>query len=114
MPMSNFIGLVFSTLKKAGIDTKNMDVDEALAEYNKLTSNKKSANITLDKKEYGKVAHTVATKFADKKVSSTYIHFDNYMYLVTDIAPGKFNVKAKINIEEYKDYIELLEEDDDK
>ena len=34
--MANFIGLVYATLKKEGIDTKGMDTDEAIAKYNEL------------------------------------------------------------------------------
>ena len=34
--MANFIGLVYATLKKEGIDTSGMDTDEAVAKYNEL------------------------------------------------------------------------------
>lgn len=34
--MSNFIGLVYATLKNEGVDTKNMSTDEAIKKYNEL------------------------------------------------------------------------------
>lgn len=34
--MANFIGLVYATLKNEGIDTKEMDTDEAIKKYNEL------------------------------------------------------------------------------
>lgn len=34
--MSNFIGMVFATLKNEGIDTKGMSTDEAVKKYNEL------------------------------------------------------------------------------
>lgn len=34
--MANFIGMVFATLKKEGIDTSNMDINDAIAKYNEL------------------------------------------------------------------------------
>lgn len=34
--MANFIGLVYATLKKEGVDTSGMDTDEAVAKYNEL------------------------------------------------------------------------------
>lgn len=34
--MSNFIGLVFATLKNEGVDTKGMSTDEAVKKYNEL------------------------------------------------------------------------------
>lgn len=34
--MSNFIGLVFATLKNEGIDTSGMSTDEAIKKYNEL------------------------------------------------------------------------------
>lgn len=34
--MSNIIGMVLATLKKEGIDTSNMDVNEAVAKYNEI------------------------------------------------------------------------------
>ena len=37
--MSNFIGMVFATLKKEGIDTSKMDTSEAIAKYNEIQGN---------------------------------------------------------------------------
>lgn len=34
--MSNFIGMVFATLKKEGIDTSKMDTSEAISKYNEI------------------------------------------------------------------------------
>ena len=34
--MSNFIALVYATLKQEGIDTNNMDTDEAVAKFKEL------------------------------------------------------------------------------
>ena len=34
--MSNFIGLVFATLKNEGVDTSGMSTDEAIKKYNEL------------------------------------------------------------------------------
>lgn len=34
--MSNFIGMVFATLKKEGVDTSGMDVNDAIAKYNEI------------------------------------------------------------------------------
>ena len=34
--MANFIGVVFATLKKEGIDTKNMTTEEAIAKFNEI------------------------------------------------------------------------------
>lgn len=36
MEQTNFIGLVYSTLEEAGIDTSNLSLEEAIAKYNEL------------------------------------------------------------------------------
>lgn len=42
--MSNFIGMVFATLKKEGIDTSKMDTSEAIAKYNELKGGEGDSN----------------------------------------------------------------------
>lgn len=42
--MSNFIGMVFATLKKEGIDTSKMDTSEAIAKYNELKGGEGGSN----------------------------------------------------------------------
>jgi len=131
--MGNFIGLAFSTLKKAGIDTKNMSIEEVINKYNEinskqekqgetsqekdegksLTSKSKNGSIYLPKKEYAQVAHALATKYANKSVKATAINIENTKYFVKNVKPGYFEVVDKIDIEEYRNLIELLEEKDD-
>ena len=119
--MANFIGLVFGTLKKEGIDTKNMSVDDAIAKYNEisksssksLTSGKTGVKIQLPKQEYGKVGHILATKYADKFVKATAISIGNTMYIVKNVNCGHYECVDKIDIEEYRDLIEMLEDKDD-
>src|SRR5574344_1083634 len=115
--MANFIGLVFATLKKEGIETKNLSIEEAIAKYNEitnkpkhkeskeepLTARKKNATIHLNRIEYAKLAHAIATKFTNESKSSTYINLDKFMYLVTNIKPGQFTVKSRADIEEFRD-----------
>lgn len=55
--MANFIGLVYATLKKEGIDTKGMDTDEAVAKYNEL-----------QKKSGGKVGEKEGTPAEQRKL----------------------------------------------
>lgn len=45
--MSNFIGLVYATLKSKGIDYSNMSTDEAVAKFNELN---KSGGVSREKK----------------------------------------------------------------
>ena len=42
--MANFIGVVFATLKKQGIDTKNMSTDEAIAKFNEINGKDGGSN----------------------------------------------------------------------
>lgn len=42
--MSNFIGMVFATLKKEGIDTSKMDTSEAIAKYNEIKGSDGGSN----------------------------------------------------------------------
>lgn len=42
--MSNFIGMVFATLKKEGIDTSKMDTSEAIAKYNEIKGGEGGSN----------------------------------------------------------------------
>ena len=120
--MGNFIGLAFSTLKKAGIDTKNMSIEEVIAKYNEinasnsskpLTDDSSGGKIILPKQEYGRVGHALATKYADKFVKATAISIDNIMYIVKNVDCGHYECVDKIDIEEYRDLIEMLEEEDD-
>lgn len=119
--MANFIGLVFGTLKKEGIDTKNMSVDDAIAKYNEitksssksLTSGETGVKIQLPKQEYAQVAHALATKYANKSVKATSISIGNTMYMVKKVRPGYFEVVDKIDIEEFRNLVEMLEDKDD-
>lgn len=132
--MGNFIGLAFSTLKKAGIDTKNMSIEEVIDKYNEinskqgnqtensqgkdnnkqLTSKSKSGNITISKKEYAQVSHALATKYANKSIKATTIDIENTKYYVKNVKPGYFEVVDKVDIEKYRDFIDLLEGNDDE
>lgn len=138
--MANYIGLVFSTLKRNGIDTRNLSTEEAIAKFNELensgkqsedknsdkkeetdekkpddlTSKQKNDNIILDKQEYAKVAHALATKFANKSVKATYICTDKAIYYCKNVRPGNFKVVMKIDFEKYNDYLDALEDEDDK
>lgn len=56
--MSNFIGMVFASLKNEGIDTKGMSTDEAVKKYNELqkkTGGKAGANqpTPAENRKYG-------------------------------------------------------------
>lgn len=44
MEQTNFIGLVYSTLEEAGIDTSNLTLEEAIAKYNEIAGD----NVTVD------------------------------------------------------------------
>lgn len=56
--MSNFIALVYATLKQEGIDTNNMDTDEAVAKFKEL-----------QKKDGGKEGENEGTPAEQKKVA---------------------------------------------
>ena len=49
--MGNFIGLAFSTLKKAGIDTKNMSIEEVINKYNEINSKQEKQGETSQEKD---------------------------------------------------------------
>lgn len=67
--MANFIGLVYATLKKEGIDTSKMSTDEAVAKYNELQ--KKSGGKVGEKEgtpaEQEKIAHMEQQNNKDKQ-----------------------------------------------
>lgn len=70
--MANFIGVVFATLKKEGIDTKNMTTEEAIAKFNEIkgTDGGESAKGDKEPKQEPKTAETgkkEAEKATDKK-----------------------------------------------
>lgn len=122
--MGNFIGLAFSTLKKAGINTKNMSIEEVIDKYNELcstnqkgnkslTSNTKSGSIRLPINEYNEVGHILMNKYAHKFVGITVINSANTMYVVKNVHYGEFEPVDKMDIEEFRDLIDLMEEDDD-
>ena len=118
--MANFIGLVFGTLKKEGVDTKNMSVDDAIAKYNEITSKgthhkltKEINDVKLSKQEYAQVAHTLATKYANKKVNATSLYLSNEVFIVLDVRPGNFKVVGRMKIEEISTLIDIWEEEDD-
>lgn len=59
--MSNFIGMVFATLKKEGIDTSKMDTSEAIAKYNEIKGGEGGSNAKGEEtpKQEEKTAETV-------------------------------------------------------
>lgn len=63
--MSNFIGMVFATLKKEGIDTSKMDTSEAIAKYNEIQGSGGGSSIKGE--ETPKTEQKTATKATDKK-----------------------------------------------
>lgn len=66
--MSNFIGMVFATLKNEGIDTKGMSTDEAVKKYNEL-----------QEKSGGKAGADQPTPAENKRImpNNKEIKFDN-------------------------------------
>lgn len=63
--MSNFIGMVFATLKKEGIDTSKMDTSEAIAKYNEIQGS--GGGSSTKGEETPKTEQKTATKATDKK-----------------------------------------------
>ena len=61
--MSNFIGLVFATLKNEGVDTKGMSTDEAIKKYNELKGNKDGTPAEQKKMKEPKSKHIDHDKF---------------------------------------------------
>lgn len=125
--MSNFLGLVFSTLKEAGIDTKNMSIDEAIEEYRNITeknekspkdengasnksSNKntnltngtKSAKIILPKQEYAEICSAINQKNARYKGNIPKfdsILYGNFKYFYSNGKDfGEFTILHKVPI----------------
>lgn len=63
--MSNFIGMVFATLKKEGIDTSKMDTSEAIAKYNEIQGG--AGGSSAKGEETPKTDKKTATKATDKE-----------------------------------------------
>ena len=63
--MSNFIGMVFATLKKEGIDTSKMDTSEAIAKYNEIQGG--GGGSSAKGEEIPKTDKKTATKATDKE-----------------------------------------------
>lgn len=63
--MSNFIGMVFATLKKEGIDTSKMDTSEAIAKYNEIQGS--GGGSSTKGEETPKTDKKTATKATDKE-----------------------------------------------
>lgn len=106
--MSNFIGMVFATLKENGIDTKDMSTDEAIKKYNEL--NPKAEKETT--KEFG---IDNAKDFLNdlKEIDEDLdLSVDDLMEALAEIKA--MNVKSKeakqVKIEEKKE--EVFKEDD--
>ena len=93
--MANFIGLVYATLKKEGIDTSKMDNAQAIAKYNELQ--KKSGGKAGEKegtpaenREMEKQGYTYKKQTADgSKIINKYND------------GGKSHIIAKVNEDEY-------------
>lgn len=74
--MSNFIGMVFATLKKEGIDTSKMDTSEAIAKYNEIKggdggSNKKGEETPKQEEKTAEAGKETAKKTDAEKDSVT-------------------------------------------
>lgn len=74
--MSNFIGMVFATLKKEGIDTSKMDTSEAIAKYNEIKggdggSNAKSEETPKQEEKTAETGKETAKKTDAEKDSVT-------------------------------------------
>lgn len=70
--MSNFIGMVFATLKKEGIDTSKMDTSEAIAKYNEIKggeggSNTKGEETPKQEEKTAETGKTDTEKTTNKK-----------------------------------------------
>ena len=70
--MSNFIGMVFATLKKEGIDTSKMDTSEAIAKYNEIKggeggSNAKGEETPKQEEKTAETGKTDTEKTTNKK-----------------------------------------------
>lgn len=74
--MSNFIGMVFATLKKEGIDTSKMDTSEAIAKYNEIKggdggSNEKGEETPKQEEKTAETGKETAKKTDAEKDSVT-------------------------------------------
>ena len=74
--MSNFIGIVFATLKKEGIDTSKMDTSEAIAKYNEIKggdggSNEKGEETPKQEEKTAETGKETAKKTDAEKDSVT-------------------------------------------
>lgn len=110
--MGNFIGLAFSTLKKAGIDTKNMSIEEVIEKYNEinasnsskpLTENKSRGKIFLPKQEYAPVSEAINAKNATYKGNrpeKDAVFHGNYKYYYKNGKDfGEFTITRKVLID---------------
>lgn len=111
--MANFIGLAFATLKKAGIDTKNMSIEEVIEKYNEisasqssskpLTEKKSGVKIFLPKQEYAEICSAINTKnarYKGKRPRTDAILYGNYKYYYRNGKDfGDFTITRKILID---------------
>lgn len=110
--MGNFIGLAFSTLKKAGIDTKNMSIEEVIAKYNEinvsnsskpLTESKSGVKIFLPKQEYAQICSAINTKNANYKGNrpkrDAILHGNYKYYYKNGKDFGDFTITRKVLID---------------
>lgn len=85
--MSNFIGLVYATLKNEGVDTKGMSADEAVAKYDEL-----------QKKSGGKGGENEPTPAESRKIN-------NNKNNAKELPKEKYSIQEQNKIDYLKDKI---------
>lgn len=107
--MSNFIGLVYATLKNEGVDTKGMSTDDAVKKYNEL-----------QKKSGGKAGEKEPTPAENRKMRepnkpTIYMGYENAKGAVRDyqtaISVTKNALKRNPGDKRLKYRLELLQRD---
>ena len=105
--MSNFIGLVYATLQKEGIDTTGMSTDEAVKKYNELQG--KSGNSAKEQKQTSKeLTPNESKRLKELGVDDTKEEQELKQKEITRLISVLKQVK-KVKLKEIYDYIKNLD-----
>ena len=102
--MSNFIGMVFATLKNEGIDTSGMSTDEAVKKYNEL-----------QKKTGGKAGADQPTPAENKKINQNQIKEmkAKQLEIISKFNPMKDDYHTGIRkVEDIKTFDEVIDDEE--
>lgn len=100
--MSNFIGLVYATLKANNINYKNMSTQQAIEKFNELTNKKGSNKITSSRDDLEEARHNSSVKFNSDFDKKNYTEFKERLNNIVQNLENGFKQSGVSYINEVK------------